>query len=99
MLYISMTEQQIQTKIILALRREGWYVNKLISTSQKGVPDLIAHKQGKTIYIEVKRPGYKPTNLQVYQMETLNKYGIETLTCNNADECIVKVQSITSAKG
>jgi len=55
-----MTEQQIQTKIINTLRKDGWYVNKLISTSLKGVPQLICHKDGKTVYIEVKRPGQKP---------------------------------------
>lgn len=89
-----MTEQQIQTKIIATLRREGWYVNKLINTSLKGVPDLIAHRDGKTAYIEVKRPGQKPRPLQVFRMEELTTFGILTLTATNEKECLQKLQSI-----
>lgn len=78
-----MTEQQIQTKIINTLTRAGWYVNKLINTSKKGVPDLIAHKDGKTVYIEVKRPGQKPRELQVFRMKEIEKYGIKTFFVNS----------------
>lgn len=73
-----MTEQQIQSKIIDTLRKDGWYVNKLINTSLKGVPDLIAHKDGRTVYIEVKRPGQKPRILQEFRMKELENYGIKT---------------------
>lgn len=90
-----MTEQQIQTKIMLSLRKEGWYCNKIINTSLKGVPDIIAHKNGKTVYIEVKKPGLKPTNLQVYRMQELEKYGIKTLTATNVEECILNLLSTT----
>ena len=78
-----MTEQQIQTKIINTLRKNGWYVNKLINTSLKGVPDLIAHKDGRTVYIEVKRPGQKPRELQIFRMQELENYGIKTFFVNN----------------
>lgn len=81
-----MTEQQIQTKIINTLRKDGWYVNKLINTSLKGVPDLIAHKEGRTVYIEVKRPGQKPRPLQEFRMKELEKYGIKTLVFYSVDD-------------
>lgn len=93
-----MTEQQIQTKIINTLTRAGWYVNKLINTSKKGVPDLIAHKDGKTVYIEVKRPGQKPRALQVFRMKELNSFSIQTLTLTSETECLQKLQSIISPK-
>lgn len=93
-----MTEQQIQTKIINTLTRSGWYVNKLINTSKKGVPDLIAHKDGRTVYIEVKRPGQKPRELQVFRMNELNSFSIPTLTLTSETECLQKLQSIISQK-
>jgi hypothetical protein len=43
-----------------------------------GSPDLIAHKDGRTVYIEVKRPGQKPRPLQDYRHRELAKYGIIT---------------------
>jgi Holliday junction resolvase len=93
-----MTEQQIQTKIINTLRKNGWYVNKLISTSLKGVPDLICHKNGKTVYIEVKRPGQKPRILQQFRMNELHSFSIPTLTLTSEIECLSKVQSIIYPK-
>jgi hypothetical protein len=50
-----MTEQQIQTKIKKKLQESGWYVTKLIKTSTNGIPDLLAIKHGKAMFIEVKR--------------------------------------------
>lgn len=93
-----MTEQQIQTKIINTLRKGGWYVNKLISTSLKGVPDLICHKDGRTVYIEVKRPGQKPRVLQEFRMKELLSYGIPSLTLTTEIECLQKLQSIIYLK-
>jgi Holliday junction resolvase len=93
-----MTEQQIQTKIINTLRKGGWYVNKLINTSHKGIPDLICHKDGRTVYIEVKRPGQKPRVLQEFRMKELLSYGIPSLTLTTEIECLQKLQSIIYPK-
>lgn len=83
------TEQQIQTAIMAKLRAAGWYVNKLIVTSLVGVPDLIAHKNGQTMYIEVKRPGKLPTDLQEHRMAELGKYGVKVLVCSDEKELIL----------
>jgi Holliday junction resolvase len=83
------TEQQIQTAIMEKLRAAGWYVNKLIVTSLVGVPDLIAHKEGRTMYIEVKRPGKMPTELQEHRMQELGKYGVNVMVCSDEKELIL----------
>ena len=83
------TEQQIQSALMAKLRASGWYVNKLIMTSLVGVPDLIAHKDGQTIYIEVKRPGKVPTDLQVHRMMELGKYGIRCMVLSDEKELIL----------
>ena len=82
------TEQQIQSAIMAKLRASGWYVNKLITTSLVGVPDLIAHKNGQTIYIEVKRPGMVPTDLQEHRMAELGRYGVRTMVVSDEKELI-----------
>lgn len=83
------TEQQIQSAIMAKLRASGWYVNKLITTSLVGVPDLIAHKAGQTIYIEVKRPGMVPTDLQEHRMAELGRYGIKCIVLTDEKELIL----------
>ena len=74
-----MTEQQIQTKIIKKLESQGYYVIKLIQTNKPGIPDLIAIPKDSDIeFIEVKRPGNKPTKLQLYRMKELKEHGIKS---------------------
>ena len=87
-----MTEQQIQSKIIDTLRKNGWYVNKLINTSLKGVPDLIAHKDGRTVYIEVKRPGQKPRILQEFRMKEIEQYKIKCVVCDDETKILNLLQ-------
>jgi len=53
------------------------------------VPDLIAHKEGRTMYIEVKRPGKMPTELQEHRMQELGKYGVNVMVCSDEKELIL----------
>jgi Holliday junction resolvase len=51
-----MLEQARQKKITNRLQQEGWLVVKLIKTNTNGIPDLMALKNGRTMFIEVKQP-------------------------------------------
>jgi Holliday junction resolvase len=74
-----MREQQIQAKKIKELEAEGFYVIKLINTNKNGIPDLLAIPKGADItFIEVKKPGNKPSKLQEYRMKELREHGIKT---------------------
>jgi len=77
-----MTEQQIQTKIKKKLQEQGYFVTKLIKTSTNGIPDLLAIKDGKATFIEVKRQSGILSPLQELRISELKKHG-----------CIVKVWS------
>lgn len=57
--------------------REGYIVIKLVLTNQNGIPDLLLLKDGKAVFVEVKRPGSKPRPLQEYRIEQLRKAGFE----------------------
>lgn len=58
-------ESAVQAKIIARLRRNGWLVCKVLQTTLNGWPDLLAIKNGLTVYIEVKRKGEQPRPLQL----------------------------------
>jgi hypothetical protein len=71
------SEAEIQAGIIKEMRSRGWLVNKLVQTTLNGSPDLIAHKDGRTVYIEVKRPGQKVRPLQDFRHRELRNHGID----------------------
>lgn len=72
-----MLESTIQKKIISKLKKNGWYVNKVILCNNPGHPDIEAYKDNRAIFIEVKQPGCKPTELQLYRHRELRKQGFE----------------------
>ena len=65
-----MTEQQIQSNIIKRLELHGYYVVKLIKTNKNGIPDILAIKDGKARFIEVKT---KQGVLSELQNEVINQ--------------------------
>ncbi len=69
-------ESVIQKKIINRLQKEGWLCIKLIKTNWNGVPDLICHRNGETMYIEVKQPSGKLSELQKVRIAELKEKGI-----------------------
>jgi len=72
-----MIEQKIQTKIIKKLEKENWLCVKLIKTSKNGIPDLMCLKNGKTMFIEVKQPNGKLSELQKVRIKQLEDLGFE----------------------
>ena len=72
------TEQQIQSKLIKQLEKEGYYVIKLSVTNKTGIPDLLAIPKNSDVeFIEVKRPGKKPRPLQVFRIKELNNNSVK----------------------
>jgi len=72
-----MKEQDYQKKISDKLENEGWYVIKLIKTNKNGIPDLIAIKKDKTIFIECKTLKGKLSKIQEFRIDELKAKGIE----------------------
>jgi Holliday junction resolvase len=81
-----MRESIIQSQIKKHLEANGWMVIKLIQTSVNGIPDLMALKNGRTVFIEVKQPGKKPNDLQQYRIEKLQKQGFEAFSATSVAE-------------
>jgi Holliday junction resolvase len=70
-----MTEADIQSKIMRRLRAEGYYVVKIVQATVTGLPDLLALKPNEARWIEVKRPGKKPSRVQEYRHDELRGLG------------------------
>ena len=78
-----MTEQQIQAKIIKYLSSDGWLVFKTVKVVPNGYPDVIAHKGGNTILVEVKTPQGRTSEIQKEQHRRLRGQGITVYVVNS----------------
>ena len=83
-----MREQYIQTKILNYLKSKGIVCVKTITLSENGYPDItgVIPPTGRALWIEVKRPGNKPTKLQLYRLEQLKSAGALAFWADNLDE-------------
>ena len=61
----------------MQLEAEGWFVVKLIKTNKNGVPDLLASKKDRTVFIEVKQEKGVLSEIQKYRIEEIKSKGIE----------------------
>jgi len=81
-----MKESFIQGQIIVKLESWGWMVVKLIQTNTNGIPDLMAIRSGKTVFIEVKREGEQPAPLQKHRLNQINDKGILAFWADKAED-------------
>ena len=72
-----MIEQIIQSKIIKQLETDGFFVLKLVKTNKSGIPDLLAVKSNRSIFIEVKQERGKLSAIQKYRINQLRNEKIE----------------------
>ncbi len=64
-------ESKIQSEIIKDLKKRGWIVVKAIMLSLNGFPDIMAFKNGETIFIEVKDAKGVISEIQKYRINEL----------------------------
>jgi Holliday junction resolvase len=83
-----MRESAIQSKIRQKLESSGWIVNKIISCSLNGWPDLLAVKKSRAVFIEVKRQGENPDPLQEYRHKQLQKENMEVIIARSLDDVL-----------
>lgn len=74
-----MSEQKYQNKLTKELESKGYYVLKLIKTSKNGIPDLLAIKKNKVLFVEVKAANGKLSELQKFRIKELNDNEIEAI--------------------
>jgi Holliday junction resolvase len=82
-------ESKIQAKIKARFENAGWIVVKLIQTNCNGIPDLMCLKGGKTIFVEVKQPGKKPTELQQFRHDQLTQNGFQVFILSSEKDIII----------
>lgn len=81
-----MRESEIESKVCNHAKYLGWLCYKWVSPGNRSVPDRIFFKNGKTIIIEFKAKGKKPTKLQQKTINKLQDQYIPTYVIDDVGE-------------
>ena len=89
-------EKTIVAKVVAQGRALGFWVTKYHGSafSMSGVPDVMMIKGGRVCWLECKRPGQKPTPIQILRMEELRAAGCPVAVVTSAEEARAFLESI-----
>lgn len=86
----TLTEKDIDQKIVAYAKRLGWFSLKLTMLGRygvAGVPDrLFLASPGIVFFMEMKRRGKSPTELQSQRHEQLRRLGFSVYVCDSVEE-------------
>jgi hypothetical protein len=70
-------ESSIVAAIVRVAKQRGWWVMKIHGGPYQlaGVPDLLCLKDGRAMFLEVKQPGNKATEIQARRMNEIETQG------------------------
>lgn len=81
-----MTEAAIKAAGKRQLEAWGWMVINLIQTNQNGITDTLNLRNGRAVFIEWKRPGQNPRQLQDYRIKKLQEQGFEAFVARSIND-------------
>ena len=82
-----MREQEVERKLVAAVKAAGGICPKWVAPGFDGVPDRIAmFPGGKIAFVEVKAPGEKPRPLQRARHELLRRLGFKVFILDNVEK-------------
>ncbi len=90
-----MRESAIQAKIIAYLRGCGFFVLKIPGNVHRGLPDLLAIRDGRAYWFEVKSESGKPTRLQEFTLANLRSYGCFCAVVHSVEEVAAELARIS----
>ncbi len=93
-----MRENEIETKLVKAVKARGGVCWKFVSPGTAGVPDRIVLMQsGRIAFVEVKAPGEKPRPLQRVRIKLLRRLGFKVYVLDGAEQIGGIIDEIQSA--
>lgn len=89
------TETEIQKDVIDLLKAWGWTVYRMnagrkggIRLHPPGTPDLLAQRKGHSVWIEMKKPGEDPSEIQRKKHKELREDGFTVLVIHSVEELL-----------
>ena len=78
-------ESTIEKACIDWAKCRGWLSYKFVSPNVRGVPDRIFLREGKTVFVEFKKPTGKLSTPQKRQIETLKAYDFKVFVISSLE--------------
>jgi len=90
-------EKTIVAKVMAQGRASGFWMTKFHGNafSMSGVPDVLAIKDGRACWLECKRPGEKPTPIQLLRIKELREAGCPVAVVTSADEARTFLENLS----
>ena len=89
-----LSEKTVEKKSVEWARKNGWFTRKYSSPGQKGVQDRIFVKESEIVFVEYKRVGNVPTDLQCDDAEQLLRHGGAVFWTNTVRGTILILESM-----
>lgn len=87
-------ESAIENRVVRWAKDRGWRVRKMNGLGDRSWPDRLFVGPGVMAFIEFKRKGEEPTELQSDTLETLQRYGHRAGWTDSSDDAIAWLREI-----
>ena len=82
-----MREKQIESKLVIEVKKIGGIAPKLVSPGFDGMPDrLVLLPDGHIAFVELKAPGKKPRPLQLARHRLLRSLGFHVYVIDETEQ-------------
>lgn len=90
------SERALRTRVIKALRGRGCVVYSQVAGlgGLAGRPDLVACVQGRFVALELKRPGGRPTPLQLRRLDEVRAAGGIAAVVHSVEDALRTIEEI-----
>ncbi|MDN8590832.1 VRR-NUC domain-containing protein [Paenibacillus sp. 11B] len=90
-----MKESQIESYLRDKIKALGGIAYKFVSPGNSGVPDrMVLLPEGRTVFVELKAPGKKPTKLQQVQHKRMQALGHEVRVIDSREQVDAWLQEL-----
>ena len=78
-----MLEREVESWSKVVARKAGWWCRKFTSPAHRSSPDDIFGKLGRVFFVEFKRTGEDPTELQLEEHAAMRAHGMTVYVCDS----------------
>lgn len=90
-----MRESQIESYLRDMVKDLGGIAYKFVSPGNSGVPDrIVLLPEGRSVFVELKAPGKKPTKLQAVQHKRIRALGHEVRVIDSREQVDAWLQEL-----
>lgn len=77
-----MLEDAVESYVVTQAENAGWFCRKLSWIGRIGAPDRVFAKDGRTVWIEFKRPKKGAAEMQAREHKRMRDAGMEVHVCD-----------------